>query len=337
MRTLLAMTRDTLLMLRRRRLFWLHLALNLALVLLYASVAFAEKGWSVGFGLKYTDNAWLKQGEPWTHTMHCWMIARIMRWWVAGGGVLLALFGSAALLPESLEPGSAALLVPRARRRSLILGGRFLGSLVYMLLQTTLVIAGLWLAIRWRMGVWHHALWLGLPLAVVLFVPLQAVAMFMGVLTRSATAALLVAILFAGTVWAVQESAAAPQPDSAGAAVEEGVDESQGSGISEILVQEAVQQAADVLPHSRESMLWLEREACPQPAQNYGYRALFRRLRVGHSGLSAVAADVIAAASTTPGKKPEAPIRFLPLVISSVAFATLIMALAAWLLKKRDL
>ena len=84
-------------------------------------------------------------------------------------------------------------------------------------------------------------------------------------------------------------------------------------------------------------MVWLEREACPQPAQNYGYRALFRLLRVGNSGLSAVAADVIAAASATPGKKPENPVSFLPILISSLSFASVTTALAAWLLKRRDL
>jgi hypothetical protein len=336
MRTLLAMTRDTLLMLRRRRLFWLHFWLNIAVVLLYASVSFADKGWSFGFGLKYTENEWLRQGTPWEHTMHCWMIARIMRWWVAGGGVLLALFGTASLLPETLEPGSAALLVPRARRRSLILAGRFLGSLGYMLLQTTIVVAGLWLVIRWRMGDWHHAVWLGVPLAAVLFIPLQAVALFMGVLTRSATAALLVVILFAGSVWAVHDSAAAPETDPI-ALAEEAPDESHGSGLSEALTHEAAQSAATILPHSRDTLVWLEREACPQPAPRYNYRSLFRRLRVGHSGLSAVAADVIAAASATPGKKPDVPVKFLSLLISSVSFATVIMALAAWLLKRRDL
>ena len=337
MRTLLAMTRDTLLMLGRRRLFWLHLILNFLVVLLYASVAFADKGWSFGFGLKYSENPWIKHGEPWEHTMHCWMIARLMRWWVAGGGVLLALFGSAALLPDSLEPGSAALLVPRARRRSLILGGRFLGSLLYMALQTTLVVGGLWLAVRWRMGVWHHPLWLGLPLAVIIFIPLQAVAMWMGVMTRSATAALLVAILFAGTVWAIQESAAPVEPETVAAAVEEAPDGAQGTGLSDTIIQGALQQAAELLPHSRDSLLWMEREACPQPGSNYGYRALFRRLRVGHSGLSAVAADVIAASTATPGKKPDQPVTFMPLLVSAAVFALLIMGLAGWQLKRRDL
>lgn len=334
MRTLMAIIRDTLLMLRRRRLFWLHLWLNIAVVALYASVCFQENGWSVGYGLKTAENLWLKQGTPWESTMHCWIVARLMRWWVAGGAVFFALFATAAILPETLEPGGAALIVPRARRRSLILLGRFLGALCYSLLQTVLVVGGLWLVMRWRLGVWHHALWLGVPLASLLFIPLQAVAMLMGVLTRSATAALLVAILFAGSVWALQEAAAAPEQDTSSAAMENS-DGPNGSGLSEFLTDEAVQRASLVLPQSRDSLLWLEREACPQPEQNFGYRALFRRLRVGHSGFSAVAADVIAAAST-PGKKQE-PVTFLPLLVSSGAFTLAILALAAWLLKRRDL
>ena len=188
---------------------------------------------------------------------------------------------------------------------------------------------------RWRMGIWHPDLWLGVPLAALLFIPLQAVAMLMGVLTRSATAALLVAILFAGTIWALQEAAAAPEPESSAAAAMESGEETNGSGLSEALSDEAVQQAVRVLPQSRDSLLWLEREACPHPARNFGYRALFRRLRIGHSGFSAVAAD-IAAAAAAPGKKQE-PITFLPLLASTGIFTLAIMVLAAWLLKRRDL
>ncbi len=333
MRTLLALTRDTFIMLRRRRLFWLHFWLNVLVVLAYASVAFHDKGWSFAFGLKSTDNLWLREGTPWVHTMHCWIVARVMRWWVAGGAVILALFATSAVLPDTLEPGSAALLVPRARRRSLILGGRFLGSLGYLLFHTVVVTAGLWLTVRWHMGVWIHELWLAVPLAALLFIPLQAVAMLMGVVTRSATAALLVAVLFAGSVWALQDTIEPPAPDPAGTAN----GETSGSGWNEILIGSAVREAAMVLPRSRDSMTWLEREACPQPRPRYNYRALFRRIRIGDSGLSAVAADVIAATSETPETKPKPRAGFQPIWISSLAFAALIMTLAGWLLKRRDL
>ena len=340
MRTLTAIVRDTLLALVRRRMFWLHLWLSIAVVVIYAGIACHQTGWSIGYGLKNMESPWLKQGTPWENTLHCWTLARIMRWWVAGGALFLALFATAAILPETLEPGSAALLVPRARRRSLILAGRFIGSLGYALILTALVTAGLWLVFGCRMGIWQHSLWLAVPLAALLFAPLQAVAMLLGVLTRSATAALLVAILFAGSVWALQEAASPGETGSATAAVNAKPEEEEenGSGLSDAIGSEAARYAALILPHSRNSLVWLERTACPRPGLKYSYRDLFRKLRIGHSGFSAVAADAISRASVPALPKPEEDgLRFTPLLLSSAGFTVAVMALAAWLLKRRDL
>jgi hypothetical protein len=336
MRVFLAIVRDTLLALRRRRLFWLHLWLSAAVVLLYAGIACHESGWSLGFGLKRMDSAWLKHGTPWEHTLHCWTLARIMRWWVAGGAVFLSLFATAAVLPETLEPGSAALLVPRARHRSLILAGRFAGSLLYAMLHTVLIVGGLWLAFRWRMGSWYHGFWLAVPVAALLFAPLQAVAMLLGVLTRSATAALLVAILFAGSVWAIQEAAAAPGGDSAAGSAAHREEES-ASGLSDAITGETARWAGALLPHSPHALVWLERNGSPQPSESHPYRELFRQLRVGRGSIGAAAADVIAAASVPVAPRKEAAVGFAPLLWSSAGFTFACMVLAAWLLKRRDL
>lgn len=330
MRTLAALIRDTLLALRRRRLFWLHFWLNAAAVGLVAGVACDANGWSVLFGAKVMPSPWLRGGTPWEHTLHCWMLARTLRWWVAGGGILLALFATAAVLPETLEPGSAALILPRARRRGVVLAGRFLGSLLYALLHTAMAVAGLWLVARWQLGVWHHALWLAVPLAVLLFAPLQAVAMLMGVLTRSATAALLVAVLFAGTVRALQEEAL---PDPAGAVRE--AEEENAGGIGELFNSQLAGEVSSVLPSSRTALLWLERRACPKPER--AYRDLFRRLRAGHRGLSAVAAGALAEeAAPAPGKTLENS-HFWPVLLSCAGFTAAVMLAAAVLLRRRDL
>jgi hypothetical protein len=337
MSTLTAITRDTLLALVRRRMFWLHLWLSVLLVVLYAGIACHDTGWSIGFGLKRMESEWLKHGTPWENTLHCWTLARLMRWWVAGGAVFLALFATAAVLPESLEPGSAALLVPRASRRSLILAGRFVGSLIYAVLQTVFVVAGLWLAFRWRMGSWYHGFWLAVPVAALLFAPLQAVAMLLGVLTRSATAALLVAILFAGSVWAIQEAAAPPETDSATSSIS-GREEPNGSGLSDAITGETARFASLLLPHSRSALLWLERHATPQPSGKHPYGELFRLLRLGHHGIGGAAAEVIVATDVPPAAKKSADnVHFAPMLWSSAGFAVAVMLLAAWLLKRRDL
>lgn len=335
MRTLVAIIRDTLLALRRRRLFWLQIWLSLLVVLLYAGIACHAKGWSVVYGLKEMDNPWLREGTPWENTLHCWTLARIMRWWVAGAAVFFSLFSTAAVLPETLEPGSAALLVPRARRRSFLLAGRFIGSLIYTLMHAAIVVGGLWLALGWRLGIWHHSLWLAIPLVALIFMPLQAIAMLMGVLTRSGTAAVLVALLFAGSVWALQEAASPPETDSS--AVIDDKDEETGSGISDAVTSEIVHYASVVLPPARDSLVWLERRACPRPQRTY--RDLFRRLRYGHTGLSAAAATVIAEASKTESvkNKREEALLFTSLLLSSAGFSATVMLLAAWLLKRRDL
>lgn len=336
MRTLLALIRDTLIALRRRRLFWLHFWLNVAVVIVFAGVACHGQGWSILFGAKEMPSPWLREGTPWENTLHCWTLARIMRWWVAGGAVFFALFATAAILPETLEPGSAALILPRARRRSLVLAGRFTGSLLYFMMHTVVVVAGLWIALRLRLGVWHHGLWLAVPLTALLFAPLQAVAMIMGVLTRSATAALLVAILFAGSVWALQEAAAPSLNTGTESTVaKQELDDDNGSGIGEALTGEAAQQASAVLPQSRNALLWLERRACPKPQRTY--RDLFRRLRIGHSGLSAAAADALAAAASPALVKEQEDSHFVPVLLSSTGFTLGTMLAAGWLLRRRDL
>jgi hypothetical protein len=351
MKTLTAIIRDTLLSLRRRRLFWLHLWLSVAVVVLYGSISCHGAGWSIGYGLKNMDNSWLRQGTPWESTLHCWTLARIMRWWVAGGAVFLALFATASVLPETLEPGNAALIIPRTRSRSLILAGRFIGALIYAMLHSALVVAGLWLVFRWRMGEWYHGFWLAVPLAALLFAPLQAVAMLLGVLTRSATAALLVAILFAGTVWAIQEAAAPPDVESEAAGVPavapadapaNGLEHERGdegsSGLGDLVFDETARIAGTLLPRSRRAMEWLERHASPPPPEIFSYRDLFRNLRIGRRGLGAAAVDAIAETSDAPVPKKELEaIAFTPLLLSSAGFTVAVMVFAAWLLKRRDL
>lgn len=334
MRCFLAIVRDSLLALRHRRMFWLHLWLNVLVVLLYAGVACGEQGWSIGFGLKEMQDPWLRSGSPWESTLHSWTLSRIMRFWVAGGGLFLALFATSALLPETLDRGHAALIVPQARRRSLILAGRWVGSVIYAMGHTVVCVGGLYLALKLRLGYWHHSLWLAVPVCVLLFAPLQAMAALLGVITRSATAALLVALLFAGTVWALN-SAAAPQP---AAAVHSAEDEDEsGSGLSEVLASESLQYASAVLPPARDALTWLELSACPRPARSY--TELFRRLRLTHrEGFSGAAANVLAETAAPPAQRRERTVpAVVPLVLPSLGFTLVVLLLAGRLLRRRDL
>ena len=338
MRPLLAIAADTLRALTSRRLFWLHLWLSIAVALIFASVAGTDAGWSAGFGLRRIASNWLKKDTPWETTLQCWVLSRAVRWWVVGAGALMALFATAAVLPESLEAGQSALLMPKARRRAVLLGGRFLGSLYYFVLLTAAAILLLQLAVRWRMGFWHAPLWYALPAAALLFVPLHAVATLMGVLTRSTTAALLVALLSGGATITLHEAAesrarktettAAPAP---AAPDDDDDDESAWDGH---FAGTLLQGFAAALPGPTPTLAWAERRACPVPPRSY--RDLFRRLRAGRSGIEAAAAEAIATVSPQSRTATLVP-GFPQSSLGAAGLSVFCLAIAALLLHRRDL
>ena len=340
MRPLLAIAADTLRALTSRRLFWLHLWLSIAVALIFASVSGTDTGWSAGFGLRRVASTWLQQNTSWETTLQCWVLSRAVRWWVVSAGALMALFATAAVLPESLEAGQSALLMPKARRRAVLLGGRFLGSLYYFVLLTAAAILLLQLAVRWRMGFWHAPLWYALPAAALLFVPLHAVATLMGVLTRSTTAALLVALLFGGATITLHEAAESrarkaetpvARTTAPAASDDDDDDESAWDGH---FAGTLLQGFAAALPGPTPTLAWAERRACPVPPRSY--RDLFRRLRAGRSGIEAAAAEAIATVSPQSRTATLVP-GFPQSSLGAAGLSAFSLAIALVLLHRRDL
>ena len=340
MRTLLALAADTLRALCSRRLFWLHVWLSIATALVFASIRGTPEGWTAGFGMRSLSSPWLRDGTPWESTLHCWVLSRAVRWWVAGAGVLMTLFATAAVLPESLESGQAAILMPKARRRSILLAGRFLGAIAYFVILTAFAIALLFLVLRWHMDLWEWRLWLALPAALLLYAPLQAVATLMGVLTKSTTAAVLVALLFGAAATALQE-AAAKQPASTSASISSSdlspptpdhEDEDSESWTAQF-AGTMLRGTASIMPGPAPALAWAESHSCPVPPR--AYRDLFRRLRLGKSGLEAAAAEAIA--TNSPQGRTAAVAGLASAAAGGSVISSACLVLAASLLRRRDL
>lgn len=340
MRTLLALAADTLRALCSRRLFWLHIWLSIATALVFASIRGTPEGWTAGFGMRTLSSPWLRDGTPWESTLHCWVLSRAVRWWVAGAGVLMTLFATAAVLPESLESGQAAILMPKARRRSILLAGRFLGAIAYFIILTAFAIALLFLVLRWHMNLWEWHLWLALPAALLLYAPLQAVATLMGVLTKSTTAAVLVALLFGAAATALQE-AAAKQPASTSASnsssdlsppTPDHEDDDSESWTAQF-AGTMLRGTASIMPGPAPALAWAESHSCPVPPR--AYRDLFRRLRLGKSGLEAAAAEAIA--TNSPQGRTAAVAGLASAAAGGSVISSACLVLAASLLRRRDL
>jgi ABC-type transport system involved in multi-copper enzyme maturation permease subunit len=118
-------------------------------------------------------------------------------------GVLLALLWTAGFIPTFLEAQSATVLLSKPAPRWLILAGKYLGVVLFVTLHAVLFVAGTWVALGIKTGVWNGTYWLAVPLLVISFGTFYAVSTFLAVCTRSTVAAAFGTLLFWLLCWAV--------------------------------------------------------------------------------------------------------------------------------------
>lgn len=114
--------------------------------------------------------------------------------WVA---ILVSVVITAYFIPNMLRKGTIDLLLVKPIHRSVLLVYKYLGGLFFILLNTTVIVLGLWLALGLRSGIWAHHFLLTIFAITFFFAILYAVSTLFAVLTRSA----IVAILMTCGVW----------------------------------------------------------------------------------------------------------------------------------------
>lgn len=151
---------------------------------------------SIGFGLMTFPVG--KNREDAVRFVQLWLAAAL----ADTAGVLLALLWTAGFLPTFLEPQAATVLLAKPAPRWAVLGGKYLGVVLFVGLQAVLFVAGTWVALGWRTGVWNGAYWLAVPLLVLNFGVFYAVSAFLAVWTRSTVACVFGTLLFWLLCWA---------------------------------------------------------------------------------------------------------------------------------------
>ena len=255
------------------------------------------------------------------------VVRRALQWWVVGAAPLLALFSMASVVPKTLKSGQAALLFTKSRGRSEVLLGRFAGGLLFAAIPATLCVTGLFLTLGWRLGVWEGRIFLAVPFALLLFAVLSASAVMLGVLTNSASASLVVTLIFAASVLALQDAAA-----RAGEVEDEG--EFRGMVRNASGGYLALQSIAWPLPRTHELLEGMDRAIGLNSP--HLFRDLVRRWRIGDIRVGAAAASVLDA-NLEPATIPVTPLKLGEAVLVTTAFTCLILLMAAFMLKRRDL
>jgi ABC-type transport system involved in multi-copper enzyme maturation permease subunit len=117
--------------------------------------------------------------------------------------LLVSIVLTSLFIPNMLRKGTIDLLLVKPIRRWALLVYKYLGGLTFILLNTTVLIGGVWLALGLRSGLWVNSLLLVIPVLVMVFAFLYAVSTLCAVATRSAIVAILLSCLVWGALFGV--------------------------------------------------------------------------------------------------------------------------------------
>ena len=197
MRAFLTVLGDSMRLLRARALFWISLGISLLVAVVYLSIGFDEKGMSILFGAHHFGDGMLVKGSKEAELFYLGIFSKaIIGMWLSWIAIVIALISNAPIFPEFLAEGSAGMALSKPISRPQIFFYKFAGALLFLLVQTVLFAVIVFVAIRWRIGVWNPSVFWSVPIMILTFSYLYAVLALLGIKTRSVMASLLLTLLF---------------------------------------------------------------------------------------------------------------------------------------------
>jgi ABC-type transport system involved in multi-copper enzyme maturation permease subunit len=121
--------------------------------------------------------------------------------WIAN---ILALISTAGIFPDFMAGGSIDLYLSKPISRLRLFLTKYLGGLLFVTLQVSVFSLCCFLLVGLRGHEWEPAIFLSIPLVVLVFSYLFSVCVLLGIMTRSTVAALLLTLLVWFTIWGVQ-------------------------------------------------------------------------------------------------------------------------------------
>jgi len=112
------------------------------------------------------------------------------------GVVVFGIIGTAGVIPDALEKGTVDIYLSKPIARWQLLAGKYLGSVAVIFLNIVYFIAGLWLVVGLKAGVWNAHFLLSALLMTYAFACLFAIVAFLGVLSRNMAIAIIGSILY---------------------------------------------------------------------------------------------------------------------------------------------
>jgi hypothetical protein len=207
MTAVIAMFVDAYRQLNTRKLFWITLGLSAVVVIFYASIGFSETGMFMLFGLSETESPVLREGSPAARMLYRGIFSSfIVGIWLAWAAVILALISTTTIFPDFVAEGSVELVLSKPITRLWLFVVKYLTSLLFVTAQVTLFCVGVFFCLAWRLGEWNWIIFAAIPLITLMYSYIYSINVLVGVLTRSALAALLLCIVFWFTIFSINLS-----------------------------------------------------------------------------------------------------------------------------------
>jgi ABC-type transport system involved in multi-copper enzyme maturation permease subunit len=180
--------------LNARRLFWIVLMISLLIAAGFGAVGINKDGivvfWKT-FPSDMFNTLTLDRAE-----IYKWMFSQLgINWWLTLIATVLALVSTAGIFPEFLSSGAIDLYLSKPIGRLRLFITKYLTGLIFVALQVLVFCISSFFVIGIRGGVWEPAIFYAVPLVLLFFSYLFALLVLLGILTRSAIAALLLTIL----------------------------------------------------------------------------------------------------------------------------------------------
>ncbi|MFM7151754.1 MAG: ABC transporter permease [Gemmataceae bacterium] len=114
--------------------------------------------------------------------------------WIA---ILVSVVITAFFIPNMLRKGTVDVLIVKPINRVTLLLYKYVGGLLFILINTAVAVTGVWLALSLRSGIWAPGFLMAIPVITFFFAILYAVSTLFGVLSGSP----IVSILMTCAVW----------------------------------------------------------------------------------------------------------------------------------------
>lgn len=192
-----AMLLDAYRELSAKRLFWLVLVLSGLVVALFGALGINEKGvtiavWNIGDFGGFVTSEFIPPESFYKLLFSNFGI----KFWLAWIATALALVSTASIFPDFIAGGSIELTLSKPITRFRLFLTKFVTGLLFVTLQVSVFCVASFLVIGIRGNHWEPAVFLAIPLVVVLFSYLFSVCSLLGLITRSTIPSLMLTLLF---------------------------------------------------------------------------------------------------------------------------------------------